>query len=408
MREGRGVKFIIILAIVSLLLPNFSVAEDARDALLNMTDDISGKREEIDAINKKIKEYENIVAQKQREKLSLENQVVITNSRIEKAKLDIQATELKISETALEIEAFDLQVKDKENKIEGEKNLLSELVRRVRKEEQKSFFAVLFLYDSFSGFFNYLNQLEELNGGLVKTLGSVQKLKQAIELEKNESENKQQALSELRNNLEGKKLSLEEQKQSKILLKVKAASSEEKFRNLVQELKEEQEKVDNELKNLEATLRKKIEEMDKTFLGDGEQLILSWPVEPTRGISTYFFDKDYPYRYLFEHPAIDIRAYQRTPVRAAAPGYVAQTFLKGTAYSYVMIIHRNGISTVYGHLSAISVKNGSYIERGEVIGYSGGMPGTPGAGRLSSGPHLHFEVRLNGIPVDPLDYLFKY
>ena len=70
-----------------------------------------------------------------------------------------------------------------------------------------------------------------------------------------------------------------------------------------------------------------------------------------------------------------------------------------------MIIHANGLSTVYGHVNEIDVEEGRFVLQGQAIGRSGGMPGTCGSGRLTTGPHMHFEVRLNGIPVDPLLYL---
>ncbi|MSR86978.1 hypothetical protein EXS70_02285 [Candidatus Peribacteria bacterium] len=78
-----------------------------------------------------------------------------------------------------------------------------------------------------------------------------------------------------------------------------------------------------------------------------------------------------------------------------------------TGYTYVLIGHRGGYATVYGHLNHVFVNAGDTVSAGDVIGISGGTPGTEGAGRRTTGPHLHFEVILRGEHVDPMTVLPK-
>ena len=98
------------------------------------------------------------------------------------------------------------------------------------------------------------------------------------------------------------------------------------------------------------------------------------------------------------HEGIDIGAAQGTPIRAAASGTV--TFAgQMSGYGNVVIVqHTAGLQTRYAHQSAMSVTAGQTVAAGEVIG-------AVGATGEATGPHLHFEVRLNGVAVDPAPYL---
>jgi murein DD-endopeptidase MepM/ murein hydrolase activator NlpD len=98
------------------------------------------------------------------------------------------------------------------------------------------------------------------------------------------------------------------------------------------------------------------------------------------------------------HTGVDFSAPTGTPVRAAADGVV---FAAGERSGYgntVILDHGNTLATLYGHLSRIAVADGATVTRGQVLGYSGSTG-------YSTGPHLHFEVRVSGNPVDPLKYL---
>jgi murein DD-endopeptidase MepM/ murein hydrolase activator NlpD len=98
------------------------------------------------------------------------------------------------------------------------------------------------------------------------------------------------------------------------------------------------------------------------------------------------------------HEGIDIAAPTGTPISAAASGTVIYAGWMGGYGNLVVIDHGNGLATAYGHQSSIAVGSGTYVSQGQTIGYVGSTG-------HSTGPHVHFEVRVNGSPVDPLGYL---
>ena len=205
--------------------------------------------------------------------------------------------------------------------------------------------------------------------------------------------------------MQDKKDDLAYEQENKTNLLEETKSSEQQFQNLLQQARKEQLQAEAEIASTEQLIRQKMSEKERSRLNNGNNTI-AWPV-PSRYIVTKFHDPDYPYRKIIgEHPAIDIRAKQGTTVSAAADGYVAKVKFDGsTKYAYIMLIHGNGLATVYGHVSAVYVMADQYVTQGQPIGRSGGMPGGIGSGPFTTGPHLHFEVRLNGLPVDPESYL---
>lgn len=130
-----------------------------------------------------------------------------------------------------------------------------------------------------------------------------------------------------------------------------------------------------------------------------------WPISPARGVTAYFRDPSYAKFFGFAHNAVDIRANQGTPIKTPAAGIVYKAVDNGYGYSYIQIVHDGGFLTTYGHISEFRVKKGDILEQGDIIGLSGGMPGTRGAGVYTTGPHLHFEIIKDGLYADPLEYM---
>jgi murein DD-endopeptidase MepM/ murein hydrolase activator NlpD len=133
---------------------------------------------------------------------------------------------------------------------------------------------------------------------------------------------------------------------------------------------------------------------DWTALADAPSM---WPIEGP--VTSSFGEREDPFNGEGAfHSGIDISAPFGSPVRATADGEVSDAAMGAGYGREVVLNHGHDVMTVYGHLSAIAVLPGQHVTRGEVIGYVGQT------GR-STGPHLHYEVRVHNVPVNPHKYL---
>ena len=122
-----------------------------------------------------------------------------------------------------------------------------------------------------------------------------------------------------------------------------------------------------------------------------------WPT--AGGIGSFFGYRMHPVlRYTRLHGGIDIGGFMGQPIWAAKEGVVIMARVNGGYGNAIIIDHGNGLATLYGHQASFEVSEGDYVETGQHIG-------NVGSTGLSTGPHLHFEVRKNGSVIDPLPFL---
>ncbi|MBI2038231.1 MAG: peptidoglycan DD-metalloendopeptidase family protein [Candidatus Magasanikbacteria bacterium] len=364
---------------------------------------IAEKKEKIRQLEETIAKYNKNIEKKQTEAQSLKNQLSILDNHIAKAEADLVLTEEKIKQAQLQIEALQLTIAAKEATLLKQKDIVTKIVQGINADKEKNYLEVLLTNDSFADFYDQLQYTVKIYKDMGKSVKVLRLVKEDLQKKRDQLEATKKTYEDLKTDLEEKKSRLETQSDAKSQLLISTKSSEMQYRTLLSSLKQQYQAVINEQRAYEDQVRKKLEEQNKLSTSIDS---FAWPV-PNRTITAMFHDPDYPFRNVFEHSAIDIRASQGTPVRAAASGYVARakTCTASTCYAYVLIVHTGNLSTLYGHLSRIDVAGDQFVNKGDIIGFSGGKPGTVGAGPFVTGPHLHFEVRLNGIPVDPLGYL---
>ncbi len=230
----------------------------------------------------------------------------------------------------------------------------------------------------------------------IHSIAEVQKVKvqvkvqqRTVNLKERQAESELQKISVLKNQVgESQKKVASKVAQTKIEL-AKMESNRRQLEKALEEYEETSRKIGNQINETE---RKNQGET----LGSGKMI---WPVTGAIHITSPFGWRYHPIlRVKKYHNGEDIAVPSGTPVRAADGGAVVVSGWEGGYGNYIAIDHGNGISTGYGHNSRLLVRQDDKVIKGQVIAYSGSTG-------LSTGPHVHFEVRRNGIPIDPLPFL---
>ncbi len=275
-------------------------------------------------------------------------------------------------------------------------DLLNERLTAIYKYGPQAYLEILLSARNFADMLSKFSMVAYIVRNDLKALDELQTAKQAVQTEQVKVKQKTvQVASEFK-----KVAALKEQvvqKQKQVAANVSVTKTE------LAKLQSDRAKLERALaeyeatsRQLESTIRKEQQGTVKGALGSGKMI---WPAM-SRGPITSTFG----WRY---HPILKVRKYHNgqdiaiptgTPVKAADSGVVLVSSWQGGYGNFVAIDHGNGISTCYGHNSRLVVRVGEKVVKGQIIAYSGSTG-------LSTGPHLHFEVRVNGTPVDPMAYL---
>lgn len=400
--KNLSLAIILSLSVVALFqVPVF--AQDANEEVAVINEAIKNKKNTLNEVNSRIKDLEKEVNRLQKQSRSLQTEVAIIENRTAKITLDIEATNLQVDTLLDEILLLDRDIDQLNQELDRQRDVLKTSLREVYAAEQRNQLFLVFGTESFSEFFERVRFFERVNKRLRQAVDRTQEVQETMQNQRQDKEGKLGSVQELSDELETQQLQLTHQQTAKEVLAAQTEESQAEYEALVDALLAEQAFIQNQIVALQEDIDRRLKEGDS----GGDSSVLSWPLDAVNNrITALFHDPDYPFRHLFEHSGLDIATPTGSAVRSPAPGYVAWT-RQGRLYgNYMMVIHADGVATLYAHLSSFEAAPDQFVARGEVIARSGGCRGCPGAG-LSTGSHLHFEVRKNGIPVNPLQYVIR-
>lgn len=408
--------------------------------LEDIKDQLQTAQSDYISINRNVRDTTDKLIGVQEERMTLQKQLSLLNLQIEETVSITENVLMQVQEKENDISKLESEIRIKNLEIENQKKMLSEYLTVLYEDENTIHdttaqdktinIAKMLLSDKSPEEalreLRYFTVLEATGHDIFEKL---EKLLKAQEVDRIVLENSRNRLEMLYRQLEEQQATLEMQQAAKAQLLEETKGQETIYQQLLEESQMEQAQVLQDIDLLRDNLKfiqNKIAELGDKFNPDDYKSVFDrgttnvyeymknhkdsafqprWPVSPSRGVSAYFHDESYRKAMGMVHQAIDIRALQGTPIHAPADGVVYRVRDNGYGYSYIILAHGGGFMTVYGHVTEIRVKNGEKIIEGQTIGLSGGTPGSLGAGLMTTGAHLHFEVLKGGKHVDPLDYL---
>lgn len=407
----------LILQLQSRLSQKTSELTQIQTQMDSAQDELITVRESIDTLEEQIANLDTLIND--------------SENKIESVVSQINLGEVEVVDLMEEIEMRELQIEDQKEVIGEMMKLLYVKKNIYYDEDDLNTFKLLLAEGSVSDVtqdMTYLNLIEESSEELLESLKENQ---EELASRQTVVEEKTSHLKTLQEELFAENQNLLADREGKENLLDETEGKESIYQELLILSKKNQEEVEGEIDDLRANIEildSKIAAYTPNLTDEERQTILDikaealmdngvsdssafldldWPVEPTIGLSAYFDDSGYVAAFGVAHNAVDIRVSHGNDIYAPADAVVYKVKYdeESIGYAYVMLAHRMGVITVYGHVSAVAVEEGDYVYRGDLIGMTGGTPGSIGAGLRTTGPHLHFEIWQDGIVVDPLDYL---
>jgi murein DD-endopeptidase MepM/ murein hydrolase activator NlpD len=374
----------IFIIFILFFIPNASIFADSyEDQLAQIKKEKEQTKKQIEDVKKKEKDYLSQVNQVETQLLSSLDQLTTLNVNLADTKSDIDKTNID-----LVVKENDLAEISKD--LEAKAYILNNRISAIYKNRNSSLFEILFKSTSFIEFLSKLKLMNLLAEQDTKIIVEIKDKKSAtLSVKQNIMELKQKQ-GEQKDNLE-KLVTQAEQKKAEVAgildQKKDLLSDTRADKNALIAMEAQQTAKENEIQRILESLK----------YGSAPNGKLMWPVAGR--LVSGFGNRLHPILgYVRPHTGVDLAAPNGTPIVAADGGQVLQASYSGGYGNSVLIYHGGGFATFYGHMSGFAVGEGQMVKRGQVIGYVG-------ATGLATGPHLHFEVRINGIAQNPLGYL---
>ena len=380
--KKKFVSIILVLALLQVGLTNMVTAYTQSD--VNATKN---------KVNQATKQQNAIKAEKE----TILNEIADLDDKISEYEGELEELNTKIKKLEGQIATKGKEIEKLKEEFEEMQQLLTDRLVAIYEEGQVNFLDVLLSAESIWDYISMPTRIQELTEADNNQMEKVEK--QRIEVEK-----AQKQLEEQNVELKDAKKTAEMRQKQLVIVK---ADKQNKAANLTAE----QKKLQSQIKKYNDEIKKMEEEIARAAQNSGGYVgnfngTLSWPISSTSRnynyITSYFGNRDVPVAgATANHGAIDIGVYSGTPIYACGDGYVMVSSYNGARGVYVMIKHANNLYTLYQHLSSSSVRVGQTVKRGQLIAHSGNTG-------ISSGPHLHLEVRTSpyyGSEVDPLKYM---
>ncbi len=355
-----------------------------------------------DEIQTRIDQTKKKLSETKRREKSVLGSLLKTQQELDEISVNLNRISSTLGNTKRRIEVIKKQLVDAQSQLEnlkkeigGREGVLDRRLIAIYKYGYQSSLEVLFSSRSFAEFINRFEMIGSFIKDDLRMLQTLQRQQDFIAKKQEEIAEKKDEL-EIQKNAYTQLQIQNKQQQNRQLTVIQTKQHELSIlQNDRKDLEDALDELEQTSKELEAQIRN-YQNQNQIALGTGKYI---WPV---RGRITSYFG--YRYHPILKkrkyHSGIDISSPYGSLILAADSGVVVFAGLNGGYGKMIIIDHGSEISTVYGHCSLLQVDQGQSVTKGQTIA----LVGSTG---LSTGPHLHFEVRKNGVPGDPLHYLGK-